>query len=154
MSALGRWARKVAILVRRNQFADELKEEIAFHHQHVEEDMRARGMSAEEARLAAARQFGNTLQIRERSHEVVGFRWETVVRDVRFALRQLVRQPGFAATAIAMLALGMGASTAIFGFVDAALIQPLPYAQPNRLLDVDESATSPRSNLSYDDYQD
>ena len=154
MSSLGRWARKVAILVRRNQFADELKEEIAFHHQHVEEDMRARGMSAEEARHAAARQLGNTLQIRERSHEVVGFRWETVVQDVRFALRQLVRQPGFAATAIAMLALGMGASTAIFGFVDAALIQPLPYAQPNRLLDVDESATSPRSNLSYDDYQD
>ena len=154
MSALGRWARKVAILIRRNQFADELKEEIAFHHQHVEEDMRARGMSAEEARHAASRQFGNTLQIRERSHEVVGFRWETVVQDVRFALRQLVRQPGFAATAIAMLALGMGASTAIFGFVDAALIQPLPYAQPNRLLDVDESATSPRSNLSYDDYQD
>lgn len=154
MSALGRWARKVAILVRRNEFADELKEEIAFHHQHAEEDLRARGMSAEEARRVAARQFGNTLQIRERSHNVVGFRWETVAQDVRFALRQLVRQPGFAATAIAILALGMGASTAIFGFVDAALIQPLPYSELNRLLDVDESSTSPRSNLSYDDYQD
>lgn len=154
MSALGHWARKMAILFRRNQFAEELKEEIAFHQQHVEQDMREQGMSADEARHAAARQFGNTLQIRERSHEVMGFRWETVIKDVRFALRQLVRQPAFAVTAIAMLALGMGASTAIFGFVDAALIQPLPYAQPNQLLDVDESATSPRSNLSYDDYQD
>jgi hypothetical protein len=54
-----------------------------------------------------------------------------------------------------MLALGIGASTAIFGFVDAALIQPLPYAQQNRLVDVDESAEAfPRSNISREDYDD
>jgi macrolide transport system ATP-binding/permease protein len=154
MSALDRWARKIRFLFRRNQFSDELNEEIAFHREQMEKDLRAEGMSAEEARHAAARQFGNTLRIQERSHEVMGFYWETVVQDLRFALRQLGRQPGFTATAITMLALGIGASAAIFGFVDSALIQPLPYAQRNRLVDVDESATSPRSNLSYDDYQD
>ena len=58
-----------------------------------------------------------------------GFRAETVVQDLRFALRQLRRSPGFAVTAILVLALGIGASTAIFGFVDAVLIQPLPYAE-------------------------
>ncbi len=85
----------------------------------------------------------------------MGFRWETVVQDVRFALRQMRRSPGFAVTAVLMLALGMGASTAIFGFVDAALIQPLPYAQPNRLVDVAENAVAfPRSNLSRLDYED
>jgi macrolide transport system ATP-binding/permease protein len=154
MTALGRWARKITVLFRRNHFNDELNEEMAFHREQIEKDLRAEGMSAEEARHAASRQFGNTLRIQERSHDVMGFRWETVVQDLRFALRQLARQPGFTATAIAMLALGIGASAAIFGFVDSALIQPLPYAQPNRLVDVDESATSPRSNLSYDDYQD
>jgi hypothetical protein len=93
--------------------------------------------------------------MRERSHEVVGFRAETVAQDLRFAIRQLRKSPGFAVTAILMLMLGIGASTAIFGFVDAALIQPLPYAQQSRLVDVDESAEAfPRSNISREDYED
>jgi len=72
-----------------------------------------------------------------------------------FSLRQLRKNPGFAATAILILALGMGASVAIFAFVDAALIKPLPYAEPNRLVDVDESAVLwPRSNFSRADYED
>ena len=112
-------------------------------------------MSAEEARHAATRHFGNAARLNERSRDVMGFRVETVALDARFALRQMTRNPGFAVTAMVMLALGIGASTAIFGFVDAALIEPLPYAQPNRLIDVDESGTqAPRENISYDDYQD
>jgi predicted permease len=86
---------------------------------------------------------------------VVGFRVETVVQDLRFATRQLRKNPGYACVAILILALGMGVSVAIFGFVDAALLEPLPYVHPDRLMAVDEaSATLPRSNLSYDDYQD
>ena len=112
-------------------------------------------MTPEAARVAATRQFGNATRMQERSHEVVGFRVETVAQDLRFAVRQLRKNPGFAVTAILMLALGIGASTAIFSFVDAALIQPLPFAQPKRLVDVDESAPAfPRSNLSRDDYDD
>ena len=78
-----------------------------------------------------------------------------LVQDLRYAFRQLRKSPGFACTAILMLALGIGASVAIFGFVDAALIKPLPYPNPNRLVDVTESvAMIPRANLSYPDYLD
>jgi len=149
------WWRKVRALFGREQFAGELDEEMAFHREQMARELEAEGMTPEAARYAAARQFGNATRLRERSHEVVGFRAETVALDLRFAVRQLRKNPGFAMTAILMLALGIGASTAIFSFVDAALIRPLPFAQPKRLVDVDESAPMfPRSNLSRDDYDD
>jgi macrolide transport system ATP-binding/permease protein len=76
-------------------------------------------------------------------------------QDLRFAFRQFRKNPGFSITAVLMLALGIGAGVAIFAFVDAALIKPLPYANPNRLLDVTESAALfPHANLSYPDYLD
>jgi len=76
-------------------------------------------------------------------------------QDLRYALRQLRKSPGLVVTAILILTVGIGASTAIFGFVDAALIRPLPYQNPDRLVDVAESAAMfPRSNLSYLDYLD
>jgi macrolide transport system ATP-binding/permease protein len=103
----------------------------------------------------AMREFGNTTRLKEQSYEVVGFRFETVWQDLNFAIRQLRRSPGFTLTAILMLAIGTGASVAIFAFVDAALIKPLPYADPNRLVDVNERVKLfPRSNLSYQDYLD
>jgi macrolide transport system ATP-binding/permease protein len=77
------------------------------------------------------------------------------LQDFRYALRQLRKSPGFACTAILVLTLGMCASVSIFAFVDAALIRPLPYPNPNRLVDVTESvAMIPRANLSYPDYLD
>jgi macrolide transport system ATP-binding/permease protein len=155
MNALGRWWRKVEVLFGRERFAGELDEEMTFHREQMMKRLEAEGMSPEAARFAAMRQFGNATRMQERSHEVVGFRAETVAQDVRFAIRQLRKNPGFAVTAILMLALGIGASTAIFGFVDAAMIEPLPYAQPRQLVDVDESTTAfPRSNFSREDYED
>jgi hypothetical protein len=155
MNGPGYWWRKALVLFGREKFAGELEEEMAFHREQVAKELEEGGMTPEAARSAAMRQFGNATRMRERSHEVVGFRAETVAQDLRFAVRQLRKSPGFAVTAILMLALGIGASTAIFGFVDAALIQPLPYAQQNRLVDVDESAEAfPRSNISRDDYED
>jgi macrolide transport system ATP-binding/permease protein len=78
-----------------------------------------------------------------------------IVQDLRYAFRQLRKSQGFAFTAVLILALGIGASVAIFGFVDAALIKPLPYPNPNRLVDVTENAAMfPRANLSYPDYLD
>jgi predicted permease len=112
-------------------------------------------MTAEAAHYAARRQFGNATRLGEQSHEVVGFRAETVVQDVRFALRQLRRSPGFTLTAILILALGMGANLAIFAFVDAALLKPLPYQNPSRLVGLFGAiAAGPKYCISYLDYLD
>lgn len=146
---------KLTLLFRRDRFRNELDEEMAFHRAETEREFREAGMTANAARAAAARQFGNATKLREQSQEVIGFRVETVLQDVRYALRQMRKNPGFALMAVLILALGMGVSVAIFGFVDAALLQPLPYAQPGRLLSVDEKAIAfPRSNLSLPDYED
>lgn len=78
-----------------------------------------------------------------------------LTQDFRYAFRQLRKNPGFALTSVLILAMGMCASIAIFGFVDAALVKPLPYPRPDRLLYVTESAQMfPRANLSYPDYLD
>ncbi|MEA2542129.1 MAG: hypothetical protein QOH35_3495, partial [Acidobacteriaceae bacterium] len=155
MNTLLRFLRKLAVLFRQQSFDQDLREEMTFHQEQAAKEFEAGGIAPEAARYAALRQFGNATLLQERSHEVVAFRAETVALDLRFAVRQLRRSPGFAVTAVLVLALGIGASTAIFGFVDAVLIQPLPYANPNQLVSVDESETLiPRSNLSRDDYDD
>ncbi len=155
MNPVSRFLHKLTILFSRNRYRSELNEEMAFHRAQAEKELIEDGMAAQDAKIAAKRQFGNATLLNEQSHEVVGFRAETVAQDLRFALRQLRKNPGFALTAICILALGMGVSVAIFGFVDAALLQPLPYANPNRLMSVDEnSASFPRSNLSRADYED
>ena len=155
MSTFPGFFKKVSLLFVRKRFQRELEEEMAFHRHEVENELVSNGMSPSQARAEANRQFGNVPLLKEKSHSIIAFRWETVVQDLRFAFRQLRMNPGFALTAILILALGMGVSVAIFGFVDAALIQPLPYVAPNRLMDVNEnSAMFPRSNLSRADYED
>ena len=155
MGAISRGLRKVWLLLGRGRFRSELDEEMAFHRLQAEKDLVAGGMSPEAARVSAIRQFGNSTRARERSEEVVGFRWETVAQDARFAGRQLRKSPGFAATAIVILALGIASSVAIFAFVDAALIKPLPYRNSTRLAVLFESIPlGPRFHLSYPDYLD
>jgi macrolide transport system ATP-binding/permease protein len=153
-TARGAWVRLRAFFGRR-RYAEDLADEMEFHRAQAEQELVRNGMSRENARYAAMRQFGNAALLKERSVEVVGFRFESVAQDVRFAVRQLRRQPGFALLTIAILALGIGASVAIFAFVDAALLEPLPYANSNRLMDVGEkSNVHRRSNLSYEDFLD
>jgi len=152
---IARLLRKIALLFDRNRFRSDLDEEMAFHREQAERELVAGGMTRDQARYAAMRQLGNATRLREQSHREIAFRAETVMQDLRFALRQLSRNPGFAVTAVLILALGMGVSVAIFAFVDAALLEPLPYAQPNRLMAVNESSTqSGRWPLSYPDFLD
>src|SRR4051812_11349013 len=96
----------------------------------------------------ARRRSGNNQQ---RSRNVL----DSMLQDLRFALRQLRQNPVFACTTILVLALGMAASVAIFAFVDAALLRPLPYRNPSRLVVAYETTNSCRDcNLSYPDYLD
>src|SRR5437763_745553 len=100
-----------------------------------EEEQRESGAPPEDVRNAARRAFGNATLIREQTHEVWG--WAAVEhlwQDVRYALRQLKRNPGFTAVIVLMLAVGIGANCAIFSFVDAVFLKPLPLAHPDRLV--------------------
>jgi len=155
MNPFSIFLRKLSLLFRRNRFRTELDEEMAFHRAQSERELVVSGLSSEKAHSTAAHQFGNTTQILEQSHNNIAFRWETVVQDLRFTLRQLRKNPGFAATAVLIIALGIASSVAIFAFVDAALIQPLPYQNPARLVQLFESIPlGPRFHLSYPDYLD
>ncbi len=148
--------RRISNLFSRNRMAGEIDAELHSHIEMRTEDNIAAGMTPEEARREARIQFGNRTTITER---VTGMdaplMLEGIVLDFRFAARQLFKNPGFALTAVLVLALGVGATVAIFAFVDAALIRPLPYETPTRLVSLYESmATCPRCNVSYLDFLD
>jgi predicted permease len=103
----------------------------------------------------ARRQSGNAWKLPRPGWQHAAFRLESALQDLRFAARQLHKNPGFACSAILVLALGIAASTAIFAFVDAALLQPLPYRDPSRLVVAYEPTNQCREcNLSYPDYLD
>jgi macrolide transport system ATP-binding/permease protein len=147
--------RKLLLLFRRRRFRSELDEEMAFHREEAERELVESGLSSQVAHTAAMRRFGNPARLREDSHRAIAFRSETILQDLRFALRQLRKNPGFALTAIFTLALGITSSVSIFAFVDAALIKPLPYKDPTKLVQLYESIPlGPRFHLSYPDYLD
>src|SRR5215831_3878319 len=112
----------------------EMAEEMHAHLDRLAEAHRAAGFSPDEARLRARREFGNIPSLEERARDEQRFRWlESLVRDSRFGVRQLRRNPGFATTAILSLTVGIGASSAIFSAVDVILFRPLPFPHADHL---------------------
>ena len=156
MSSLRAWLVRIKGLFSRDARERELAEEIDSHLQlHIDDNLRA-GMSIEEARRVAVMKLGGIDSTKEayRDRSTIPI-IESMVQDLRFTLRQLRKNPAFTLTAVTMVSLGIGASVAIFAFVDAALIKPLPYQNPDRLVYVTETTPDlPYAAISYYDYVD
>ena len=127
------------ILTRRRRYND-LAVSIDEHLQEKIEELMDDGMSREQAQKAARRAFGNVTQLKERSREA--WQWasvESLLFDAKSAFRQFRKAPGFTLIVIAILGLGIGANTTVFSIVDAVVLRPLPYVQPQRLAEVKSS---------------
>ena len=133
------WLYRLLPWLGRRQAEEDLQEELRLHLELERERQRDAGLPEDEALRAARRTLGNATQIRERTRDVWGWRWlDDLGRDVRHAVRGLRRSPGFAATVVLVLALGIGANSAMFGIVYGMLIRPLPYPDSEALVRVGE----------------
>ena len=139
-------AARLLALFRKRRLDGELEGEILAHLEMAELDAIAAGLSPEEARREARRGFGGIEQMKEDHRDQRSVRWvENLLRDVRYGMASLARDPGFAAVTIGLLALGIGANTAMFSIVDAVLLKPLPFPEPERMVRVWETPTPGRA---------
>lgn len=129
-----KFLRQLRNLFRRDRLETEMTEEMRLHVELQTELNRQAGMSPAEARYAALRQFGNVASIQEEAREQRSWLWfEQLGQDMRYAARSLARTPGYAAVAVLTLALGIGATTAIFSVIHGVLLDPYPYARSNEI---------------------
>ncbi len=130
-------------LFRRRQVEQELDEEIRYHLERQIEEHIARGMTPEEARYAALRAMGGIERRKEECRDMRRVNYiDDLLRDLRYAGRNLRRNPGFAALSILIMALGIGANTAVFSVVNAVLLKPLSYRDPDRIVTLSNASTT------------
>jgi predicted permease len=127
--------RRIRMLLHRNQFQSDLEEEMRLHLDLREEEQSEAGLSRHAAHQAAYRRFGNPTAIKEKSHMTWGWDWlEDFLEDIRYGFRSMLRSPALTAVALLSLALGIGANTAIFSFLDAVMLRSLPVKDPSQLV--------------------
>ena len=152
------WRRQIARfrgLFGRGRRARELREEFSSHLAMEEQENLESGMTPEDAHYAALRRFGNVTLAQEGSREMWGWNsMETLLQDLRYALRKLPRNPGFSAVAVLSLALGIGANAVVFSVVNALLLRPLPVERPNQLVFLETKSGITQSFPNYRDLRD
>lgn len=154
MAPLRRFWHRLVNLFRHDQSEDELAREIGAHLALIEEKYVREGMSPDQARLAARREFGGVEQAKERHRDARAFRWvDDARKDSTYAVRSLLRSPSFTVAAVLTLAIGIGATTAIYSVIDRVLLEPLPFPDGDRLVVLREPERAPRTpGLSSSEY--
>jgi predicted permease len=149
---------------RRERMLEDLDDDIRDHLARETQDNIDRGMSAEEARFAALRKFGNVTRVKEDTREVWSFVWiEELLQDIRYGLRTMLKKPGFTAVAVLSLTLGIGGNATIFTLVKAVFLRPIPVKDPSTAVvmyatrlsaDGKVSQFGPSSYLNSKDYRE
>ena len=140
MSGVRRFAQRVLAFIMPRRGEEELAREIASHRELLEDDLRRHGLSEHAVRAAAGRAFLRVEAAKDAQRDTRSFAWlEDARRDIRYAFRLLARDRGFTVAVVLTLALGIGVATAVFSIVNAVVLRPLDYGDPDELVQLYET---------------